>query len=511
MITRRTFLGTLGASAVGLAGCLTAARRGGPPPQGGAAAGPAPAAARPNFIFVLIDDMGWRDAACFGSTFYETPGIDRLAAQGMRFTDAYAACPVCSPTRASIMTGKYPARLGLTDFIPGRGEKRAKLLPAKFRQEMPLEEVTIAEALKEAGYATACIGKWHLGGPRFYPESQGFDVNVAACSMGGPATYFDPYKIPTLPDRRQGEYLTDRLTDEACAFIEANRGRPFFLYLSHYAVHIPLQAKKDLADKYRAKAAGLPRPSTPVFGQEGKHKVRLVQDQPVYAGMVESVDESVDRIMKRLEALGMADRTVCVFMSDNGGVSTAEGTPTSNSPLRAGKGWLYEGGIREPMIVKWPGAAKPGTVCSVPVTSTDFYPTILAMAGLAPRPEQHADGVSLVPLLRGGTLQRGPLFWHYPHYSNQGGTPTGAIRDGDYKLIEFFEDDHVELYNLKDDLGEERDLAAAMPEKARQLRARLAAWRRSVGALMPAPNPDFEPGKADKRVALADAAYVLED
>ena len=491
MITRRAFLKTIGAGAVGLAGtgCLPSMRKGG----AGAAV------ARPNFVFILIDDLGWRDLGCFGSTFHETPNLDRLAAQGMRFTDAYAACPVCSPTRASIMTGRYPARLGLTDFIPGRGEKRGKLLPVSFKQQLPLEEVTIVEALKDAGYTSACIGKWHLGGRQFYPEKQGFDVNVAACDMGGPATYWDPYKIPTLPDRRAGEYLTDRLTDEALGFIEKNKDRPFLLYLSHYAVHNPQQAKKDIADRFRAKASAMPPAPVPAFGQEGKHKVRQVQDQPVYAGMVASVDECVGRVVRRLETLGIAGRTVIFFMSDNGGLAISEGTPTSNIPLRAGKGWLYEGGVREPLIIKWPGVTRPGSVCAVPVMSTDFYPTMLEMAGLPLHAEWHADGVSLAALLRGEALERGPLFWHYPHYSNQGGTPTGAVRDGDYKLIEFFEDDHVELYNLKDDVGEKKDLATSMPEKAADLRRKLADWRRDVGARMPTPNPAYEPEKDPKR------------
>jgi len=494
MITRRAFLRTLGAGAIGLAGagCLPSVRRG----------GAETAAARPNFVFILIDDMGWRDLVCFGSTFYETPNIDRLAAQGMRFTDAYAACPVCSPTRASIMTGKYPARLGLTDFIPGRGEKHGKLLPVAFKQQLALEEVTIAEALKDAGYTSACIGKWHLGGKPFYPEKQGFDVNIAGCDMGGPATYWDPYKIPTLPDRKAGEYLTDRLTDEALAFIKKNKDRPFLLYLSHYALHNPQQAKKDLVDKFRAKASALPH-AGPAFAQEGRFKCRQVQDQPVYAGMVASVDECVGRVMRQLEALGIDDRTVIFFMSDNGGLSTSEGSPTSNVPLRAGKGWLYEGGVREPMIIRWPGVTRPGGTCPAAVTSTDFYPTMLAMAGLPLRPEQHCDGVSLVPLLRGEALDRGPLFWHYPHYSNQGGTPTGAIRDGDYKLIEFFEDDHAELYDLKGDVGEKKDLAASMPEKAAELRRKLADWRRQVNARMPTPNPNYEPPTGPKTAALA--------
>jgi len=443
-----------------------------------------PPAKRLNFVFVLMDDLGQRDIGAFGSAFYETPNIDRLAAEGMRFTSGYAACPVCSPTRASIMAGKYPARLNITNFIAGM--KSGKLVPPEYRKELLLEEFTVGEALKDGGYTTCFIGKWHLGGPEYYPDKQGFQTTVAvAAGCGG---YFSPYKN-FLKDTPPGEYLTDRLTDEALKFLDAAKGRPFFLYLSHYAVHIPLQAKKDLTAKYEAKAAKLP-PVEPRFLPEGQVKARQVQDHPVYAAMVQSMDESVGRIMKKLEELGLADRTAIIFMSDNGGLSTAEGTPTANVPLRAGKGWLYEGGIREPLIIKWPGVTQPGARCDVPVTSTDFYPTLLEMAGLPLRPEQHVDGVSIVPLLKGGqSLPRQAIYWHYPHYSNQGGGPSGAVRAGDLKLMEFYEDNHVELYNVKEDLGEKNDLAARMPEKAKELRERLARWRQDVGARMPTPAP----------------------
>jgi arylsulfatase A-like enzyme len=469
--SRRVFLKAAGAAAAAMA-----------LPRWLAAA--EPPAKRLNFVFVLMDDLGQRDIGAFGSTFYETPNIDRLAAEGMRFTSGYAACPVCSPTRASIMAGKYPARLNITNFIGGM--KSGKLVPPEYRHELPLEEVTVGEAFKEAGYATCFIGKWHLGGPEYYPDKQGFQTTVAVA--GGCGGYFSPYKN-FLKDTPPGEYLTDRLTDEALKFLDAAKDRPFFLYLSHYAVHIPLQAKKNLAAKYEAKAAKLP-PVEPRFLPEGQVKARQVQDHPVYAAMVQSMDESVGRILKKLEELGLADRTVVIFMSDNGGLSTAEGTPTSNVPLRAGKGWLYEGGIREPLIIKWPGVTKPGSTCDVPVTSTDFYPTMLEMAGLPLRPEQHVDGVSIVPLLKGGqSLPRQAIYWHYPHYANQGGSPGGVVRAGDYKLIEFYEDNRVELYNLKDDLGEKNDLAARMPDKAKELRERLARWRQEVGARMPTPAP----------------------
>jgi arylsulfatase A-like enzyme len=470
--SRRTFLKAAGAAAAAVA------------LPGGLGAGEAQGK-RLNFVFVLMDDLGQMDIGAFGSRFYETPNIDRLAAQGMRFTSGYAACPVCSPTRASIMAGKYPARLNITNFIAGM--KSGKLIPPEYRKELPLEEFTVAEAFKEAGYSTLFLGKWHLGGPKFFPDKQGFDVTVAAA--GGTRTYFSPYGNPNLKDGPPGEYLTDRLTDEACRLLDEHKEKPFLLYLAHFAVHVPLMAKKDLTAKYEEKAAKLP-PVEPRFIPEGANQARQVQDHAVYAAMVQSMDESVGRITKKLEELGIADRTAIIFMSDNGGLSTAEGSPTANVPLRAGKGWLYEGGIREPLIVKWPGVTRPGSTCDVPVTSTDFYPTMLYMAGLPPRSEQHVDGVSFASLLKGGTaLARPAIYWHYPHYSNQGGSPCGAVRAGDWKLIEWYEDNHAELYNLKDDLGEKNDLAAKMPEKAAELRKMLAEWRKAVDARMPTPAP----------------------
>jgi len=454
---------------------------------------------KPNFVFFLIDDLGWRDVGCFGSTFYETPNIDRLAREGMRFTDAYAACPVCSPTRASIMTGKNPARLHLTNWLVGKEWPQESPLVSipDWQKFLPLEEVTIAEALKEAGYATGYVGKWHLGDEPYSPENQGFVHNVGGCHMGFPKTYFDPYKIPKLPDRRQGEYLTDRLAEEAVRFIKAHAREPFFLYFAHYAVHIPLAAKAEHIEKYRRKAAAM-KPEGPELGREGPNPLRLIQSHPVYAGMVESVDDTVGRILRKLEDLGLADNTAVFFFSDNGGLSTAQGSPTSNLPLRAGKGWVYEGGIREPTIIKWPGVTPPGSVCDTPVISDDFYPTFLQIAGLGLRPEQHMDGTSLVPLLkREGGWQRDTLYWHYPHFSGQGGRPGGAIRCGDWKLVEYFEDGRLELYNLRDDLGEQKDLATAMPEKARELQTMLADWRRTVGAQMPGRRPESKPKESE--------------
>jgi len=455
---------------------------------------------RPNFVFILIDDMGWRDAECYGSKFYETPNIDKLAGEAMRFTDAYAACPVCSPTRASILTGKYPARLGLTDWLgPDKWHAKGKLQTPQIAQQLPLEEVTIAEALKAAGYVTASIGKWHLGGQSYLPENQGFDLNIAGSDMGFPPSYFYPYRnknnlaLDKIPGGKEGEYLTDRLTDEALKFIEANKDKPFFVHLSHYAVHVPLQSKKDLEDKYKAKAAKMVVPDSEHFKNEGTRKVNQIQDNATYAGMMQSVDESVGRVLEKLDELNLSDNTVIIFMSDNGGVSTSEGWPTSNVPLRAGKGWLHEGGIREPMIIKWPGVTKAGSVCSEPVISTDFYPTMLEMAGLSLKPEQHCDGLSLVPLFRQqGNLKRDALYWHYPHYSNQGSSPASAIRAGDYKLIEFYEDNHTELYNLKNDIGETANLADKMPEKAAELKKKLADWLKQMNAKFPTVKPEQE-------------------
>lgn len=448
---------------------------------------------KPNLVFILIDDLGWADVGCYGSSFYETPNIDKLAREGMRFTNGYAAAPVCSPTRASIMTGKYPARVKLTNFL--RGDRRGKLNPADYAHQLALEEVTIAEALKEAGYVTCIVGKWHLGGQPYWPEQQGFDVNIGGTNSGAPKSYFWPQWQGNPPiEGHPDEYLTDRLTDESLKFLEANKNRPFLLYLSHHAVHLPLQAKKDLVEKYQAKAARLPAAKTPPFVPEGRNQAKQVQDHPVFAAMVESMDESVGRVTRKLEELGIADNTIVIFTSDNGGTSTAEGHPTSNVPLRAGKGWLYEGGIREPMIIKWPGMVRPGSICNEPVTSTDFYPTMLEMAGLPLKPKQHIDGVSIVPLLTGKkSLDRKAIFWHYPHYSNQGGSPCGAVRAGDYKLIEFYEDNHLELYNIREDISEKTNIAGQIPHKTIELHEMLKGWRKEVDAQMPTPNPDYKP------------------
>jgi arylsulfatase A-like enzyme len=479
MLTRRQFLHS---SAAGI-GAALAGRA--------AAKEPSP----PNIVFILADDLGWTDLGCYGSTFYRTPNIDRLAAQGMRFTNAYAACPVCSPTRASIMTGKYPARLHLTDFIPGRKQgPTSKLLAAPFRQELPLEEITIAEMLKPAGYRSASIGKWHLGNPPFTPEAQGFDLNIAGTYRGAPVSYFGPFDLPGLKDSRPGEYLTDRLTQEALRFIEASRNGPFFLYLPHFTVHLPLQAKPDVEAKYRALADK----------SKGQHN-------PTYAAMVEALDDSVGKIGAKLDELGLTDNTILFLNSDNGGLlyeTASTDNVTSNRPLRAGKGHLYEGGIREPLIVRWPGVVKPGKVCEEPVSSIDYFPTIREMCRIDSVAAPPIDGLSLAPLLkRGAGVHHDALFWHYPHYSNQGGPPSGAVRVGDYKLIEFYEDSRVELYNLNNDLGERHDLAQAEPAKTAELHERLVQWRKSTGAVMPQPNPNYDPKTADLGLYGSDPAH----
>jgi len=426
----------------------------------------------PNIVLILADDLGWADLGCYGNTYHQTPNLDRLAAQGMRFTDAYAASSVCSPTRSSIMSGKYPARNDLTIWLGGHSPAGAKLLDAPFATELALEEVTIAEALRAVGYATASVGKWHLGAEPFYPEHQGFDLNVAGTSAGSPAGgYFLPNKM-NLPGAQKGEYLTDRLTDEALDFIDAHQRGPFFLYLPYHVVHTPIQGKKALIALY-----------------EKRMKPGQKNTNPAYAAMVHTLDENVGRIMAKLDELRLADQTAVFFFSDNGGYHRV----TSNAPLRAGKGYSYEGGHREPLIVRLPGRVEAGSVSSTPVASVDFYPTILQLAGAPGDPRHNAslDGTSIVPLLEGtGLPQRDAIYWHYPHYSPQGGTPSGAIRVGDFKLIEFFEDGHLELYNLAEDIGEATDLVDAMPEMARKLHEMLVAWRKRVDAKMPSPNPN---------------------
>lgn len=423
---------------------------------------------KPNVVFILIDDMGWPDVACYGSKFHETPNVDRLASQGMKFTDAYAACPVCSPTRASIMAGQYPARVGITDFIPGHWRPYEKLVVPENRLELPLESVTIGEVLKEQGYATCYIGKWHLGGADYSPDKQGFDKVV-------------------LGVKNQNDKQVSGFTDQAIEFIEEKKQEPFFLYLSHHTVHIKLEAPERLVDKYKKK----PKPPAAV-------------NNPVYAAMVEHLDTHTGRILKKLDDLGLTENTIVIFFSDNGGLHQAYGGYTgpreivsTNTPLREEKGTLYEGGIRVPLIVRWPGVVKPGAECSVPVTSVDFYPTFLEIVGADGNPNHPLDGESILPLLKQtGTLKRDAIYWHYPHYHHS--SPAGAIREGKSKLIEFYEDGRLELYDLASDIGEKNNLAGTMPKKAAQLQQKLAAWRQSIGAKMPTPNPDYDPARANE-------------
>ena len=470
------------------------------------ACGAAVSSIRPNFVFILVDDLGWADVGCYGSDLHETPNIDRLARQGMRFADAYAAAPVCTPTRASIMTGKYPARLHMTIWYessanPPRGRR---LIPPVTQGNMPHEQVTIAEVLKKAGYFTAHVGKWHLGDAAHYPQTQGFDVNIGGTFWGAPYTFFYPYSgsgkrwggefryVPHLEFGTDGEYLTDRLTDEALRILNKTNGKPFFLNLCYHTVHTPIEGKPQLVEHYKKKV----RP--------GMHHQNYE-----YAAMVHSLDENIGRILAKLGELGVADHTVVIFFSDNGGFINKDRAKsvTNNYPLRSGKGSLYEGGTRVPLIVRWPGVTKAGSVCGQPVSSIDFYPTILEITDLGGDPKHNADmdGLTLVPLLKNptATLKRKALYWHYPHYYATT-SPASSIRQDDWKLIEYFpapaspdasrgggEDKRVELYNLKKDIGEENNLAETMPEKAEELRKRLGAWRKAIDAQMPTPNPKY--------------------
>ncbi len=456
-----------------------------------------------NFVFILADDLGYMDVGFNNAkTFYETPNLDLLAASGMVFTDFYAACQVCSPTRASILTGKYPARTNTTNFFSGR--RMGTFQPADFETQMALDELTLAEALKGNGYRTFFAGKWHLGGKGNLPTDQGFDINRGGGENGLPRSYFSPYRnVENLEPGPDGEFLTDRLASESVDFLNGIKDDPFLLYLSFYSVHTPLQAPQALIEKYEAKAKrmgftdeqgrwGTIREVEAAEKAMGPRKLRIRQDHATYAAMVGSLDTSVGRVLARLEELNLKDNTAIVFMSDNGGLATAEGWPTSNLPYKGGKGWMYEGGIREPVIIRWPGVTSPGTRCSVPAVSTDFYPTMLEMAGLDQKTEQHLDGKSLVPVLRNpfAKFSRGPIFWHYPHYANQGGFPASAMRDGDYKLIQDLEDGAVELFNLTDDPEEHNNLEQLEAERAAEMLDALKAWRKEVGARPLRKNPE---------------------
>ena len=461
-----------------------------------------------NFVILLADDLGWADLACYGGDLHATPNLDRFAARSLKFTDAYAAAPVCSPTRASVLTGKYPARLHMTIWRESsdRPPQNRKLVPPITVGDLPHTEVTLAEVLHDAGYYTAHVGKWHLGDASYYPQTHGFDVNIGGTHWGAPTTFFYPYSgsgtfgkdfryVPHLEFGTEGEYLTDRLTSEALGVLEAAGDRPFFLNMCWYSVHTPIEAPDEMVDRYAAKI-----------------EPGLDHTNPAYAAMVESLDTNVGRILAKLDALNLADRTVVIFTSDNGGfINKYRGqTVTNNAPLRSGKGSLYEGGVRVPLLIRWPGVTPEGEVCREPVSTIDFYPTILQMAGLEGDEEHNAtvDGRSLVPLLEDAeaSLDRDFMCWHYPHYYPTTG-PVSSIRAGDWKLIEYQEDMHVELYNLAEDLGEKTNLAIRTPGRTAALRQQLHAWRQAVDAQMPQPNPD--PKKAARRPATTPLGGTL--
>ena len=447
-------------------------------------------ATSPNIVFILADDLGWADLKCYGSSFHETPYIDQLARDGLKFTSFYTAGSVCSPTRASILTGKYPVRTGITDWIPGQNVTGREFVQLRPQRELAREEFTLAEAFKEAGYQTIYIGKWHLGGKNMQPTDQGFDRYVGDGDDDEQGGRKDAAKL-----KRRLE-STEQFTRASIQFLkERDPGKPFLLYLSYHDVHTPIQPMPGLVELYDKKAKALAG-ETPEKPEHAGH-TRMRQDNPAYASMVAAVDQSVGQVRGALEKMGLAGNTIVIFTSDNGGLSTAKKIgPTCNSPLRAGKGWLYEGGIRVPLIVVAPGVTKPGSSVDVPVISNDFYPTLLELASLPSRPRQHLDGVSFAETLRGKSSGEGrPLLWHYPHYHGSTWTPGAAIRDGDWKLVEFFEDDRIELYNLRDDPGEITNLANTMPKKANDLRTRLVTWRAEIGAKMPEKSKDFSPSK----------------
>jgi len=487
-----------------------------------------------NVVFFLVDDLGWSDIGCYGSRFYETPHIDRFASEGVRFTSAYAACHVCSPSRASIMSGKYPASLNLTDWLPGRLDfPFQKLKNVQINQHLPYGEATIPKVLQEKGYRTAIFGKWHLGEDSASTARQGFDIHVPeGWNKGWPNTgYFSPYGMKGLKDVDDGEYLTDRLTDEALKYMEGNRERPFFLYLSHFAVHDPIEGRPDLVEKYRKKRTQIPvqeerpyilegNPDSKATPDSAAHvgyrifadqtvKIKQDQDNVEFAAMVGSMDESLGRVLAKLEELKLDERTIVIFYSDNGGMSAAnfyehdriipedeldKAFSTSNLPLRGGKGWLYEGGTRVPLIIKWPGKGLEGALCDVPVTSPDFFPTILEMLGIPMPQGVKTDGMSMVPLLKGESkIDRNAVFWHFPHYSNHGTqSPGGAVRSGNYKLLEYYENYTVQLFDLKNDIGEQHDLSAVEPEKVKELQKMLHDWRERTDAKMMEPNPNYQ-------------------
>lgn len=464
-----------------------------------------------NVVVFLADDLGQRDLGVYGSTFHETPNLDRLAREGARFSDGYAACPVCSPTRASLLTGQWPQRTGITDYIGAAGpeawKRNTRLLPAPYADRLALETPTMAEILRAAGYATFFAGKWHLGPEGWWPENQGFDHNLGGIDRGGPyggKRYFSPYGNPRLRDGPEGEHLPDRLAEETVAFMRANRDRPFLAYFSFYDVHTPLMARPDLQRKYEEKRARLGLSDR--WGREGERDVREVQSHAVYAAMVEAMDQAAGKVLAAIDDLGLRERTLVIFTSDNGGLSTSEGSPTSNLPLRGGKGWMYEGGIRVPLLVRWPGVSRAGTVVADPAATPDLLPTVLDATGLALPAGLSADGRSLRAALAGRAEPERALFWDYPHYGNQGSAPGSAVRRGNWKLIHWRETDRMELYHLGADPGEREDLVRREPALAAALRGELDRWRAAVGAREPTANPAFDAAKPSGRAAARPGA-----
>ena len=462
---------------------------------------------KPNIVFILVDDLGLHDLSVTGSEFYETPNVDRIAKEGLVFNQGYAASRVCSPSRASIMTGKFTARHGITDWIGAASgtawrkyNRHDKLLPAEYVHGLPKNDVTIAEAMKAAGYKTFFAGKWHLGEEGSYPEDHGFEINKGGWEKGSPmGGYFSPWDNPKLPNKVKGENLTMRLGMETANFIQQNKDTPFFAFLSFYAVHGPIQTTKEKWDKYRdkAEAQGIAEKG---YKMERVLPIRQVQDNPIYAGLVENMDDAVGVVLNALKNAGLEENTIVVFTSDNGGVASGDAFSTSNLPLRGGKGYQWEGGIREPYFIKVPWLKNGGTQSDFPVIGTDFYPTLLDLANVDLLPEQHIDGISLKPILEGKEMKvERPLFWHYPHYGNQGGNPSSIIREGDWKLIHYWEDGSEELYNLAIDGSEQSNVIVENPEIAENLGKKLMDWLGEVGANMPTKDPEFGMELAQKR------------
>lgn len=447
-----------------------------------------------NVVFILADDLGYMDIGANNpKTFYSTPNIDALAKQGMRFTCGYAACQVCSPTRASILTGKYPVRVGITDYIGAQQPwpRNTKLLPAPYQTNLSLKEITLAERLRDAGFATFMAGKWHLGDGDSNPNAQGF----AGLRRRGNVQFYYPESVTKFDDLNDPK-TTDVIAEETVKFISANKDKPFFAYVPFLAVHTAIKARPDLVEKWNEKAKAAPPDA---WGKEYLRQVRLVQNHSEYAAMLEQMDLAVGRILTALEQNGLANNTLVIFTSDNGGLSTSEGHPTSNEPWRAGKGWPYEGGVRVPVLVRAPGVTTPASVNASPIISTDYYATILDLLGLPATPEQHLDSVSFKPLLQGKKLKPRALFWHYPHYGNQGGAPASVVRDGNWKLIEWLEDGKLELFNLANDPYEKNDLAVREASRVKALQQKLNAWRKDTGALMPTKNSKFDPQAKEGR------------